>query len=220
MAAYPPPEGAVRVPADGFGVWLRGLLLADPAEPVRTYRGDPVPGPFHVVVLPLVPGDLQQCADSAIRLRAEWERAAGLPVSFHSTSGDPMPWARYQRGERAWVDGRHLAWRQGEPATWEEYLAAVFTWAGTRSLALDTDLAPSPAPGVLLVLPGSPGHAMVVLDVATRGDETFVLVGQGYMPAQDFHLVRGPEAGWWRWSVPMTVGPWTFPAEGLRVWGE
>lgn len=217
---YAPAAGAQRVETTGFGAWLRDLPLREPAEPVRTYQGAVVRGDFHAFDIPLVPGDLQQCADSAIRLRAEWQKAEGLPISFHSTSGDAMPWARYRAGEKAYVDGRHLAWKQAAPATWEQYLSAVFNWAGTRSLSYDTVAATAPAPGALLVLPGSPGHAMVVLDVATRGEQTLVLVGEGFMPAQDFHLVRGPEAGWWPWSLPMQVGYWTFPAEALRVWKD
>ena len=218
VEAYPAPAGAQRVEVDAFGAWLRALRLADPAVPVRTWQGREVPGDFHVVILPLVPGDLQQCADSALRLRAEWLREAGQPVLFHATSGDPMPWERYRAGERAYDAGGRLAWRAGEPASWEQYLAALFTWAGTRSLARDTVAAAEPRPGEVLVLPGSPGHAVVLLDLAERGPERFVLVGQGYMPAQDFHLVRGPVAGWFRWELPLQVGPWTFPADSLRAW--
>ncbi|MFN7146484.1 MAG: DUF4846 domain-containing protein, partial [Myxococcota bacterium] len=74
-------------------------------------------------------------------------------------------------------------------------------------------------PGDIVVQPGSPGHAVVLLDVATRGDRAWVLVGQGYMPAMDFHVLDGPVAGWfpvegdWLPSAPIPV-PWS----GLRRW--
>lgn len=38
---------------------------------------------------------------------------------------------------------------------------------------------------------GSPGHAVVVLDVAQNDTgERVALLGQGFMPAQDFHVIR------------------------------
>ena len=70
-ASYPPPMAAEKLGSDDFGVWLQALELEPPSEPVRTYNGYEVPGDFHVIKLPLVSGDLQQCADTAIRLRAE-----------------------------------------------------------------------------------------------------------------------------------------------------
>jgi len=215
---YPPPEGALRISGGEFGAWLGALELAAEDQPVRTHQGQEVPGNFHVLRLPMVSGDLQQCADSAIRLRAEWLREQGQPVLFHATSGDPMPWSRYQAGERAYEEGNRLAWRAGSPASWDQYLGAVFMWAGTRSLAYDTVAARDPLPGDVLVLPGSPGHAVVLLDVAVKEGETWILVGQGYMPAQDFHVVIGPSAGWWRWWPGARVGPWEFPASSLRRW--
>jgi len=216
--AFPPPAGAQRLDPDAFGDWLQQRQLAAADVPVRTYKGNVVEGDFRVVQLPLVPGDLQQCADSAIRLRAEWLRETGGTVSFHATSGDPMPWQRYQGGERAYDAGNRLLWRSASAATWDQYLAAVFTWAGTMSLSYDTVAAQDPRAGDLLVLPGAPGHAVLLLDVAERGAESFILVGQGYMPAQDFHLVIGPEQGWWRWDDGAEVDPWDFPAESLRRW--
>src|SRR5687767_3767129 len=72
--AFPPPSGAERVPGDAFGEWLGDLVVLAPDVPVRTYTGGAVGHDARVIELPLVDGDLQQCADSAIRLRAEWLR--------------------------------------------------------------------------------------------------------------------------------------------------
>jgi hypothetical protein len=222
IGSYKPPGPATLVPARGFGAWLQALELAPPSEPVRTHDGQVVPGDFHVVRLPLVRGDLQQCADTAIRLRAEWLREQGREdeILFHATSGDPMPWSRYKAGERAYEQGNRLAWKSGSPASWDRYLQAVFMWAGTRSLAFDTTRVEHPVAGDILVLPGSPGHAVIILGIARAPGSTYLLVGQGYMPAQSFHIVRGPHAGWWRWDPDegAAIGPWDFPADSLRRW--
>lgn len=106
---YPPPPGFERVEADAFGQYVQALALRDADEPVRNYDGRQVYGHrAHVLDIPLVSGDLQQCADAILRIRGEFLRAAGATVMFHSTSGEPMPWSRYQRGERARGVGDHL----------------------------------------------------------------------------------------------------------------
>ncbi len=218
--AYPPPRAAKLYATDGFASWLQDLELEPPSVPVRTYDGRVVPGDFHVVKLPLVSGNLQQCADTAIRLRAEWLKLNDEPVVFHATSGDRMPWSRYRDGEKAYEQGNRLAWRSSTPQSWDQYLSAVFMWAGTRSLAYDTVAADFPRGGDLLVLPGSPGHAVIILGVAHGAEGVFILVGQGYMPAQSFHIVRGPHQGWWKWDDGATIGPWDFPVSSLRRWME
>lgn len=222
LGAYPPPQGATVYATEGFGTWLQALELEPPSVPVRTHDGRVVPGDFHVVKLPLVSGDLQQCADTAIRLRAEWMREQGREVSFHATSGDPMPWSRYRDGERAYEEHNRLAWRAASPQSWDQYLSAVFMWAGTRSLAYDTTPDDFPSAGDVMVLPGSPGHAVIILAVAHASGAYYLLAGQGYMPAQSFHIVRGPLQGWWRWDAQdgASVGPWDFPASSLRAWRE
>ncbi len=212
--SWPPPDGYARVPAGPFAAWVQALEVRD--GPIYTHDGRVVGHRGQPVVLPLVPGDLQQCADSAIRLRAEWLRANGHPVVFHATSGDPIPWARFQAGERPYVAGSGLAWTAGGTRTWDGYLTAVFTWAGTRSLHLDTVPTTTPEPGDLVVAPGSPGHAIVLLDVATGPGGTVVLVGEGYMPAQDLHVEEGPIDGWWPWRDGVTLAHWAMPASGLR----
>lgn len=216
--AFPPPEGFTRVPPEAFGAWLQARPLRAADAPIRTHDGRVVSHRARALELPLVPGDLQQCADTAIRLRAEWLRETGGEITFHATSGDPMPWARWQAGERPVERDGRLAWVPGTSGGWEAYLAKVFTWAGTRSLAFDTSPADAPRPGDLLVAPGSPGHAVVLLDVARSGDRTVVLVAEGFMPAQDAHLELGPLDGWWPWEDGVTLPHWTLPSSGLRRW--
>jgi hypothetical protein len=93
-------------------------------------------------------------------------------------------------------------------------------WAGTRSLeAYETVAVTDPLPGDLLVEGGSPGHAVLILDVARKGDETWLLIGEGFMPAQDFHIELGPEQGWWRWTEGgLDLPHWSMGSDSLRRW--
>lgn len=223
--AFPPPTGAQRVPGDAFGEWLGELRLRAPDVPVRTWDGRVVPDTARVIELPLSPGDLQQCADTILRLRATWQRAQGQSPSFRATSGDPIPYDRFVRGERPRAEGNRLVWSAGGRTgdgeeTFEQYLRAVFTWAGTRSLeAYETVPAQAPAPGRILVQGGSPGHAVILLDVATTAEgQVYLLVGEGFMPAQDAHVQLGPVQGWWPWDPRegLALPYWPLPASSLR----
>jgi hypothetical protein len=204
---FPPPEGADRVPAGegSFGAWLRALPLRTDRADVRAWDGEPLRRPAAAVVaLDVGDGDLQQCADSALRLHAEWlwseDRAD--EAAYHFTSGDRSTWSDWRAGERFAIRGARVERSRGErrPSTWPTYrawLQFVFRYAGTRSLRFDTEAVPADSAvqaGDVFVDPGSPGHAVVVLDVAARGDRRWALLGQGFMPAEDFHVLRSDDA--------------------------
>ncbi len=201
------PDGFVRVDVAprSFGAYLRMLPLHPAGTPVRAYDGRLVAAPWAQAVVDLDVGDhdLQQCADSAIRLYAEHRRLRGdvSDLVFHATSGDALPWKRYAHGERPYVEHNHVRWRSptrdvaspspSASASFRAWLDVVFTYAGSASLRLDTVAAQGPVqPGDLYVQPGFPGHVLVVVDVArdVHGGER-LLIGEGYMPAQDFHLL-------------------------------
>ncbi|HEY1099299.1 MAG TPA: DUF4846 domain-containing protein [Myxococcota bacterium] len=236
---FPPPPGFVPVVVDddSFGAWLRQRRLAPIDTPVRRFDGAVVQASWakHVVVgIDVGTKDLQQCADSAIRLYAEYRRARGTlaTTTFHATSGDPMPYARYAAGERARAEGRGLVWRRGADSVtstssavvadrvFSTWLDDVFMYAGSLSIARDTVPAgPRLRPGDLLVIGGSPGHVLVVMDVAERDDgEQRLLLGQGYMPAQSFHVL-----GWYAADgdgVRVPSWPATFPSTGWRRFAQ
>lgn len=204
QAAFPTPAGATRAPADAFGEWLRGLPLRPTGTVVETWSGAQVAMPAaRVVELPLVPGDLQQCADSILRLRATWMREAGRSPAFHYTSGWLSRWSDWAGGARPLVRGSVVSSRTGaasvdhSDAAFERWLTDLFTYAGTRSLPMDTVADTHPDPGDIVVNPGSPGHAVLVLDIASDGTRSWALIGQGYMPAMSFHVVNGPDGGWY-----------------------
>jgi hypothetical protein len=174
-----------------------------------------------VVAIDVGARDLQQCADSVIRLHAEWLFAQGRrDLVYRAASGTPLPFARWARGERI-VAGEHgLAWSpQRRPdaghASFRGWLDAVFTWANTGSLARDArpiaraDL----RPGDFFVQPGAPGHVVLVLDLATADDGRRVaLIGQGFMPAQSFQVLRpARDVAWFSLDGPSVETPF-WPA--------
>jgi hypothetical protein len=207
-AVYAPPDGFSRVAvAQGsFDAWLRGVpvaaIPAGGAVEVRAYDGRILRRPAdRIIPLDVGTRDLQQCADSAIRLHAEFLRSSGRTdvLGYHFTSGDLSTWNDWLGGERFAVAGSSVGRisgpaRSDSAATWRAWLELVFTYAGTRSLAHDTDAVALGAPlraGDVFVHAGSPGHAVVLLDIAE--DDTgqrVALVGQGFMPAEDFHVIR------------------------------
>lgn len=211
---FPAPAGFARVAvaAGSFGEFLRALPLAPPGSPVLTYQGKVLHDASHpnvaaVVAIDVGKADLQQCADSVIRMHAEWQWSLGRRDQRYATAGSaPMSFAKYLAGERTyWKDGK-LALKNVGPtaathAGFRSWLDQVFGSANTASLAKEAkpiavaDL----KPGDFVVMPGVPfGHAVLVLDVARASDGRRVaLLGQGFMPAQSFHVLRrSPKETW------------------------
>lgn len=69
----------------------------------------------------------------------------------------------------------------------------VFGYAGTLSLAqeLKQQELKNIKPGDVFIRGGSPGHAVIVVDVAQnkKGKKCFMLA-QSYMPAQEIHILK------------------------------
>jgi hypothetical protein len=213
---FSPPAGFTRAAVDdaSFGGFLRKLPLLPPGAKVVDFRGAPLyedghhPNIAAVVDIDIGKGDLQQCADSVIRLHAEWRYSIGEhDVRYRSVSGTSIPYQRYVGGERVVASGNGITFvrqsgpRRDEHGLFRAYLDDVFGWASTRSLERDgakvafADL----RAGDFFVMSGSPfGHAVLVLDVAKDGHgSTALLLGQGYMPAQSFHVLRETEQQAW-----------------------
>jgi len=233
---FPAPSGYVRAPlAEGsFGAWLRGLPVRLDRHSVEDYRGRAVTfsGRWSAAVIALDVGEknLQQCADTALRLHAEWlwSRGDTQALRYHFTSGDESRFSEWVAGRKLAVEGATVREVQVAPVPADRvalraWLEQLFMYAGTRSLALDSEAVGLDAallPGDLLLHPGSPGHVVIVLDVVERegsGDQ-LALIGQGSMPAQELHVLRG--------DARQTVdGVWfRFPQgreQGVRVpgWG-
>jgi hypothetical protein len=213
-SSFDTPNGYERVdlPGGSFGSFLRGLPTYRDKTEVLAYDGRTIRAPSAgVVALDVGDRNLQQCADTAIRLHAEflWSTGDKSNIAYHFTSGDRSAWSDWAAGERFNVSGSSVERvRTGKPSTsrstFRDYLDHVFMYAGTRSLRFDSEPAASLEPGAFFVAPGSPGHAVIILDVAENDEgERIALLGQGFMPAQELHILtardgRTVDEVWWK----------------------
>ncbi len=208
----PPGYTRVAVPARSFADWLRHLPVAPEEIPVTTARGEVVLAAKHpnlAAVVALQPHGrrLLNAANMMIRLRAEhgWTTGRLDGLAFHFTSGHRSGWQAWASGIRASVRGREVAFRRKAPADDSRdsfccWLETVFRYATTYSLLDDTRPAEDQAvePGDILLRRGRPGHALMVLDIATNDDgRVRVLLGQGGTPAQTFHVLRNDAGSAW-----------------------
>jgi len=235
--APPPGFTRIRLETACFATWLRHLPVKSGRPPIKLYDGRLAKEQdAHHAVLDIDVGNtnLQQCADAAIRLRAEYFYSRSLydSINFCFTSGDSCCLRDWIEGLRPDVDGNQVTWIQSEPkdsgyTSFREYLDTIFMYAGSYSLARDLqtidDLLDVNV-GDLFILPGFPGHVVIVVDIAINEntDQRLMLLAQGYTPAQDFHILKNwhdPDLSPWyeidfgEWLV---VPHWRFPSGSLR----
>jgi hypothetical protein len=227
-----PPPGFTRTPAPAgsFATWLRGLPLQPGRPAVHLFNGR-LKGnqeAQHAVVAIDVGGrDLQQCADAVIRLRAEylWNRGCNEHLAFRLTNGDLAAWSRWRAGERPSVRGNTVNWRAtAAPAedhtTFRRFLDFVFSYAGTLSLARELVRVDDPSQieiGDVFIQGGSPGHAVLVVDVAAdAADVRVFLLAQSYMPAQEIHVLRNPSDDGSPWYRAAASGALPTPEWGFE----
>ncbi|TGD80707.1 DUF4846 domain-containing protein [Hymenobacter wooponensis] len=237
-ARFPAPAGYERtkLAAGSFGEWLRYLPLLPAGTPVHLYNGQ-LKGrqDVHAAVLNMDTGtrDLQQCADAVIRLRGEYLFSQNPnQVHFHLTSGNDVRFQDWLQGRTFRVVGEDVlpATKPIEAPThpvFRRYLDQIFTYAGTLSLSRELVAVPlgQVQPGDVLIRGGSPGHAVLVLDVAVHqsSGQRVVLLGQSYMPAQQVHVLKSgqrPTSGAWFTldaNREQVVTPeWTFGRDELK----
>ncbi len=227
----PPGFSRVELSSDGFGAWLRGLPTKPGRPTVYLHDGTPKPNQrAHHLVIDIDTGtrDLQQCADAVIRLRAEWLFASGEEdrICFRFTSEDPASWTAWRDGARVRVDpgeerGTYkVEWRQratpdSSHSSFRRYLDLVFIYAGSWSLARELRFVDDPKsvrPGDVLIQGGFPGHAVIALDLAEHPDgRRAVILGQSFMPAQDFHVLAAPGSPFCPWYLVEREGPVVTP---------
>ena len=212
----PLPAGFERVPAPpgSFAAWLRQLPLKKD-KTVHLYNGLPKvnqSAQFAVLAVSVGKKDLQQCADAVMRLRAEYLYGCG------------------RAGEIDFADNNHTHYLL-PPGTcrqdFDRYLEKVFSRCGTLSLSsqLQAKDIKNIAPGDVFIYGGSPGHAMLVTDVAVnKSGQKIFLLSQSYMPAQEIHVVVNPAnrplSPWYAVSdAPGLETPeWTFSTRQLKSW--
>jgi len=199
------PDGYTRKPIleNSYASYLRNLKLKADKSKVELYNGQLKSNQdIHAAVIDLPIGnkDLHQCADAIMRLRAEylWREEKYDDIHFNFTNGFTVAYTEWMRGRRMVVKGNKTYWDDTDnPSnTYEdfwEYMELIFMYAGTLSLSKELKSVPilEMQIGDIFILGGSPGHAVVVVDIATndKGEKIFMLA-QSYMPAQEMHVLK------------------------------
>ena len=232
------PDGYTRTPEDtgSLAEFLRNYAMKEDQSPVLLYDGSEKGNQnAHVAVfdLPIEAEDLQQCADSVIRVYAEyfWSTGQYDRIAFHFTSGFDAQYTKWADGYRIQVDGNNVSWtKSAQPDTsyecFQKYRRMVFTYAGTASM--DTEAEPIALSdiqvGDVFLKGGHPGHVVMIVDLCENvsGKKAFLLA-QGYMPAQQFHVLKNPahEDDPWYYedevTYPFRTPEYTFDEGSLKA---
>ena len=200
------PKGYVRiVAANSYQSYLRKLPLKPEGSSVLYYNDETKPNNnvyAAVVDLPIGKRNLHQCADAVMRLRAEhlWNTKQYKKIHFKYTNGFNVPYSKWRQGYRVQVKGNKCTWvKSAAPSdsykTYWKYMEVIFNYAGTMSLSkeLKKTNKDSMQIGDVFIQGGFPGHAIIVIDMATNkeGKKVFMLA-QSYMPAQELQVLVNP----------------------------
>lgn len=231
------PEGYVRTeyPEESFGSFVRKYPVKPDGSPVLLWTKEPKGNQTdHVAVFDMMVEDeldVQQCADSVMRMYAEYFRATGQydRIRFHFVNGFLCDYNSYIQGNRVKVNGDEVVWVQSkEPedseAVFNEYMKIVFAYSSTLSMEGESTGAEIQEMqiGDIFLKGGSPGHVVMVADVCEKDGRKAFLLAQGYMPAQEFHIIKNPlhENDPWYYEeevqYPFHTQAYTFPEGSFR----
>lgn len=202
------PKGYTRVSVEpnSFQEYLRFLPLKPHQTEVRYYNHQIKPNNYiydAVVDLPIGDKNLHQCADAIMRLRAEylWKMKQYDAIHFNFTNGFRVDYTKWMEGYRIQLKGNQTQWvKKTHSSNTEEdfwlYLETIFTYAGTQSLEkeLQATTFQDIQIGDVLIQGGSPGHAVIVVDMAIHKttQQKIFLLAQSYMPAQEIQILKNP----------------------------
>jgi len=232
---FTPPSGFTRKNyiSGTFGNYLQQLPLKPAGTLTKRYNGETKPNKVAAAVIEISVGnsDLQQCADAIMRLRAEWlfSEKRFNDISFNLTNGFNMKYSEWKQGKR--LNAACNGWNTGGTASethddFMNYMKKIFTYAGTLSLSkeLQTKNIANLEAGDVFIKGGSPGHAVVVVDVAEGREGKVFLLAQSYMPAQDIEILKNlNNAGMSPWFKASEIGiletpEWDFDWSQLKTW--
>jgi hypothetical protein len=236
---FSPPQGYRRVetPNESFGHWLKHLPVKPGKPPVRLFNGARKGNQdAHVAVLDIDVGkrNLQQCADAAIRVWAEYLLSIHREdlVCFRTAAGSRAKWSKWREGYRP-SRSKPRTWRKSARPTagyhaFKKYLTKVFGIANSASILAQMEKVGDQMDvhhGDVYIQGASKqgyGHVVIVMDVAeNRKGEKVFLLAQSYMPAQEIHILKNPNNPTSPWYTPTADGAletpeWTFGPGSLH----
>lgn len=237
QARFLPPTGFTRStpPENSYEAYLQNLPLHPHGAKVHYYNGQEKYNDVYEAVINVDVGkrDLQQCADAIMRLRAEhlYAQQDYKNIHFNFVSGDRIDYDKWRKGYRVKVSGNKVSWVKSAEASddyksFRKYMNIIFSYAGTLSLAkeLNPVSMENIQVGDVFIQGGSPGHAVVVVDVVENKEtsERRFLLAQSYMPAQEIHVLKNMStvdgSPWYSNLSESNVGTpeWGFKVEDLK----
>lgn len=217
VSDIPIPQGYERVSKkkNSFADWLLSVPVKSDKR-VFLYDGTlkrDQTVQYAVLDLPVGTQNLQQCADAIMRMRAEY-----------LFSQQRYPEIKFRDNNDTWYCWQGADDRQ----KFELYLKKVFGMCGTASLEKQLSVTrplKDVQAGDVFIKGGFPGHAMLVVDVAvSKEGKRIYMLAQGYMPAQDIHIVNNPRNAllgpWYEVNDDAIIETpeWTFKKGQLRGW--
>jgi len=233
------PEGFTRTEAENNSLlnFMRNMEVLPHGNPITSYSGEELSDNCALVyAMDIGAHDLQQCADSVIRVYSEyfWSQKDYDSIAFHLTNGELMRYTDWRNGKRLIALGDFstqikLKGKNDSYECFRAYLECVMNYAGTKSLYDESkQISLSDfKPGDILLIPGSPGHVVLAVDMAVNSDgEKCYLFAQGFMPAQSFHIIKNhnhPDDPWFyedELNGNFKVGSYPFTDENIRRWND
>ncbi len=196
IGEIPVPLGYKRVEGtpNSYATWLRNLPLKPTGSKVHLYTGGKANYQWlsaAVIDLPLL-SNAEQCADMTMRLRSEYLYSRGRYADIRFTD----------------VNGKRLQYEGGRSRkAFEKYLRRAYGCCSTFSVSRETRPRKigEVQPGDVLVYPARKqegmGHALIVVDVARKGDKVAIMCAEGNTPAREAHIVR---------NLNPVENPWFF----------
>jgi hypothetical protein len=197
LLPVPPGWDRVQAPVISFGEYLQNL----PFEPTdSTFYWDGGKGIYHSVAAVHRMDQLQenqQCADIVMKLYSDYKKSRGEVIQWHDVNGKL---------------------RRYDNVNYEHYLNDIYNYSNTYSLhKFDSHPVkfPDMQPGDILIIPGFPGHVVVIVDIIKKYDKTKIAVVEGFMQAvqpflyktDDLHIL---------WDEGVDVSGYHFDEKNLR----
>ena len=221
---------------NSFASYLRMLPLKPNGTEVKMYDGSVKSnyGVYHAVVdLEIGKKNLHQCADAIMRLRAEylWNQKKYDQIHFNFTNGFRVDYSQWMNGKRIAVHGNTTNWvskynPSNSYSDFWSYMEIIFNYAGTLSLAkeMKSKAISELKIGDVFIVGGSPGHAIIVVDVAFNSEtnEKVFMLAQSYMPAQELQILQNQandgDNPWYSISSEgvLYTPEWTFSNSDLK----
>lgn len=238
VSDIPLPDGFsyIRGADTSFADWLLNLKIKKD-KTVYLYNGSKKTyqhAQYAILDIPIGDRDLLQCADVTMKLRGDhlYEMQDHEKIKYRSTSGEIFSFAEWKKGVRWKQSGNKLVKYLAQPDQsvkgYSRFMELVYNYCGTYSLSKQLkqfEDASKIQPGDVFVEGGFPGHAVIVLAVAKNKDQKVIfLLAQGYMPAQDIHILINPHNPslnpWYSADKidPLITPEWTFGREHLKRW--